>query len=453
MNQPYQSYSLGKIFKHEKVNKALSADQKFSIEVVGRVLPFKVDNYVIDELIDWSNIPDDPVFQLTFSQRGMLSDKQFNLVADALRRGASEKEMTSLTNAIRRELNPHPGGQMDYNIPEFNGHKLTGLQHKYKETVLFFPSRGQTCHAYCSFCFRWPQFVGIDELKFAMDETGQVVNYLKAHPQVTDLLITGGDPLVMSAKVLKAYLHPIIHSSAEHLKNIRIGTKALGYWPYRFTTDKDADALVQLFEEIVGRGFHLSIMAHFTHPAELKTDAVKEAIVRIRNTGAQIRTQSPVMRHINDAPETWAQMWRQQVQLGCIPYYMFVARDTGAQDYFALPLEKALHIYQKACAGLSGLAKTARGPVMSAFHGKIEISGQAEVAGEKVFVLKFLQSRNPEWLYKPFFARFNEQAVWFDDLAPAFGEKQFFFETVSRKETMGSNRVGTDIQQIGLPSL
>src|SRR5215469_10149863 len=94
MDQKYKAYNLTTIFKNEKVSNALSTEQKFIIEVVGRVLPFKVDNYVIDELIDWSNIPDDPIFQLTFSQRGMLSDRQFNLVADALRRGETDDRMT-----------------------------------------------------------------------------------------------------------------------------------------------------------------------------------------------------------------------------------------------------------------------------------------------------------------------------------------------------------------------
>ena len=434
MNPKYQAYSLRTIFKNEKVSNALSTDQKFAIEVIGRVLPFKVDNYIIDELIDWSNIPDDPIFQLTFSQRGMLSDRQFNLVADALRRREPDDRMTLLANSIRRELNPHPAGQMEQNIPEINGHKLPGMQHKYRETVLFFPARGQTCHSYCSFCFRWPQFVGIDELKFATDETGQLVDYIKAHPYVTDLLITGGDPLVMSTEVLRAYIQPLISSHIEHLRNIRIGTKALGYWPYRFTTDKDADALIRLFDEIMEQDFHLSVMAHFTHPTELRTNAVRKAIARIRNTGAQIRTQSPILRRVNDSAEIWTQMWKEQVQLGCIPYYMFITRDTGAQDYFALSLEKALRIYQNSCAQLSGLAKTARGPVMSANQGKIEVSGVAELPGGKIFVLKFLQSRNPEWLHQPFFAEFNDQAIWFDSLTPAFGARQFFFEETAVKK-------------------
>jgi hypothetical protein len=123
---------------------------------------------------------------------------------------------------------------------------------------------------------------------------------------------------------------------------------------------------------------------------------------------------------------------------------MFITRDTGARDYFALPLQKALGIYEKSCAKLSGLAKTARGPVMATSQGKIEISGVAEFPGERVFVLKFLQSRDPEWLYRPFFARFDDQAVWFDHLTPAFGAERFFFEeTVEATVPLGVGAVSS----------
>ena len=75
---------------------------------------------------------------------------------------------------------------------------------------------------------------------------------------------------------------------------------------------------------------------------------IKSAIKKLRSIGVQIRTQSPVLKHINDKPEIWAEMWRKQVNLNCIPYYMFIPRDTGAQDYFAITLENAWHIFRNA---------------------------------------------------------------------------------------------------------
>lgn len=188
--------------------------------------------------------------------------------------------------------------------------------------------------------------------------------------------------------------------------------------------------LLQLFRDVVQSGKHLAFMAHFNHPQELKSEAVQEAIDRIRKTGAQIRTQSPLLAHINDHSETWAELWNEQTRLGCIPYYMFIARDTGAQHYFGVPLARAGDIFKNAYTKVSGLSRTARGPSMSATPGKVQILGVSEIQGEKVFVMQFLQGRNPHWVRQPFFAKYNEEAAWLDELEP-FGRKNFFFEEES----------------------
>jgi L-lysine 2,3-aminomutase len=245
---------------------------------------------------------------------------------------------------------------------------------------------------------------------------------------VSDVLFTGGDPMIMRTRHLARNILPLLEARLPNLRAIRIGTKSLGYWPYRFLTDEDAGEVLDLFKRITASGIHLAIMAHFNHPREVSTDAAKEAIARIRETGAQIRTQSPLMRNINDSAEVWADMWRRQVQLGCIPYYMFVARDTGAQHYFSVPLVRAWEIFRDAQNSMSGLGRTVRGPSMSADPGKVQVLGVTEVRGEKVIVLRMLQGRDPGWAMRPFFAEYDEQAVWLNELRPAFGEDRFFFE-------------------------
>ena len=167
-------------------------------------------------------------------------------------------------------------------------------------------------------------------------------------------------------------------------------------------------------------------MAHFNHLVELSTEAVREAIVRIRMTGAQIRTQSPLLAHINDDADMWAEMWREQVRLGCIPYYMFAVRDTGAQHYFGVPLARAYDIFRRAYRQTSGLSRTVRGPSMSAAPGKVLVDGTPTISGKRVMSLRFLQGRNPGWVNRPFYAEYDESAVWLDELRPAFGEKFFF---------------------------
>ncbi|MGW2648240.1 hypothetical protein ACWC2T_25720 [Streptomyces sp. NPDC001393] len=100
-------------------------------------------------------------------------------------------------------------------------------------------------------------------------------------------------------------------------------------------------------------------------------------------------------------------------------------RDTGPQGYFGVPLARGHAIFRDAYARVSGLARTVRGPVMSAMPGKVCVDGVAEVAGEKVFVLHLIQARDPELVDRPFFAAYDEGATWFTDLKPAFGAARF----------------------------
>ncbi len=411
----------------------LTTEHRFDMQVVASVLPFRVNQYVIDELIDWDNIPEDPIFQLTFPQKGMLAPEHFERIAAMIRSGADREEIRAAANRIRLELNPHPAGQQLLNVPRLDGEPLEGIQHKYRETVLFFPSQGQTCHSYCSFCFRWPQFVGDKDLRFSANEAAMLHRYLKTHHEVTDLLVTGGDPMVMKTRHLADYLEPLLAPEFEHIRDLRIGTKSLTFWPQRYVSDADTEDLLRLFERLVKAGKHVALMAHFNHWRELESPVTRKAIRRIRDTGAVIRAQAPLLAHINDDPDTWARLWRTQVSLGIVPYYMFIERDTGARQYFEIPLARAYEIYRQAITQVSGLARTARGPSMSAGPGKLEIQGVTEVAGEKVFMLRFLQGRNPDWVQRPFFARYDEKATWLDHLRPAFGEKEFFFEAEYRR--------------------
>ena len=446
----YQVYARHNIDKIPYIGR-LSQEQVQSIRIVSEVLPFKTNNYVVNELIDWDNFQEDPMYILNFPQKDMLKPKQFRTLSEMVTKQTSKADLAQYVEEIRLNLNPHPAGQLEHNVPSLKGTALTGIQHKYRETMLFFPTQGQTCHAYCTFCFRWPQFTGLNDLKFAMKQTNLVISYLKENPSITDILFTGGDPMVMRTKVLEKYISAILDADLPQLKTIRIGTKSLSFWPYRYLTDPDAGELLELFRKVNDKGIHVALMAHVNHPRELVTDAVKEAIVRIRETGTQIRTQSPLLKHINDNPDTWAQMWKTQVNLGIVPYYMFVARDTGAQSYFGVSLERAHSIFNDAYQQISGICRTVRGPSMSAGPGKVRIIGITEIRGEKVFVLEFLQGRNPAWVGIPFFAAFDAQAQWLDDLVPAFGEQEFFYEQEYQKllkvDTLPGHMLSTENKQ------
>jgi hypothetical protein len=231
---------------------ALPASERQMMKVVSAVLPFRVNNYVVDELIDWDRVPDDPMYRLTFPHRDMLGAADYETMERLVSQGASDEVIEAAAREIQRSLNPHPAGQVEYNVPLLDGLPVAGIQHKYRETVLFFPTQGQTCHA--------------------------------------------------------------------------------------------------------------------------------EAYSRV-----------------------------------------------------------------------SGLARTVRGPSMSAMPGKIIIDGTPEIFGVKVFALRFLQARDLSWVGKPFFARFDPHVTWFDKLRPAFGDSSFFFD--ASMERMKQSRQTSESSRRQLPVL
>jgi KamA family protein len=398
--------------------------ERLAVRAVATVLPFRTNAYVVDNLIDWNAAPDDPIYRLVFPQPDMLPAEDVARLSHLIETGAGKEQLNQAAHEIRMRLNPHPAGQLLLNAPSLQGRPLPGLQHKYPETVLFFPRQGQTCHAYCTYCFRWAQFVDEPTLKMATDDIATLVEYLAEHQEVTSVLFTGGDPMIMGEAVLRRYIEPLLTDPRlGHVESIRIGTKSLAYWPQRFVTDPDADATLRLFEQVVSTGRTLAVMAHFSHPRELEPDILGRAVQRITQAGAVIRTQAPLIRSINDDAETWRTMWRTQVRMGMVPYYMFVERDTGPQDYFAVPLARGYEIFRDAYQRVSGLCRTVRGPSMSATPGKVCVDGITTVAGIKVFVLRMIQARDPSLVGTPFFARFDPKATWLTDLEPVFAPR------------------------------
>ncbi|MEH0845491.1 lysine 2,3-aminomutase [Micromonospora sp. CPCC 205711] len=391
----------------------IPADLRETIRLVSMVLPFRVNEYVLGELIDWERIPEDPIFQLVFPQPGMLTPDDERQLADLSARG-DQPALRAAIGQIRSRLNPHPSGQMEHNVPLHEGVPLAGVQHKYRRTVLYFPGHGQTCHSYCTYCFRWAQFVGDADLRFAAPGPEQLIEYLRRHPSVTDVLVTGGDPMVMSTERLRSHLEPLLR--VETLRTIRIGTKSVAYWPQRFVTDSDADDVLRLFEEIVATGRNVAVMAHFSHPRELAPELSRRALARIRATGALIYCQAPLIAHVNDNAAVWSELWHAEIGNGAVPYYMFVERDTGPHEYFKVPLERAVNIFHEAYQQLPGLARTVRGPVMSATPGKVVVDGMVDTPEGEFFQLRLLQARDPSLVGRPFRARRSASAAWLDDL-------------------------------------
>ncbi|WP_432832386.1 KamA family radical SAM protein [Dactylosporangium sp. CA-092794] len=378
------------------------------------VLPFRVNEYVLSELIDWSRVPGDPMYQLVFPQPGMIDAGDEKELARLSQSRADAGELAALIARIRRAMNPHPSGQRELNVPTLDGVRLPGIQHKYRETLLYFPVHGQSCHAYCTYCFRWAQFIGDPDLRFAAPGPDWLVTYLRSHAEVSDVLITGGDPMIMSTARLDEHVRPLL--SVSSVRTIRIGTKSLAYWPQRFSTDADADDLLRLFEDVVRSGRTLAVMAHFSHPREIDTDLARRGLSRILSAGAVVYCQAPLIGHVNDDPAVWSDLWRKELAAGAVPYYLFIARDTGPYEYFRVSLDRAGRIFTEAYRDLPGLARTVRGPVMSVTAGKVVVDGVEETSQGRFFQLRMLQARTPNLVGRPFRAHYSADAAWIDDL-------------------------------------
>jgi L-lysine 2,3-aminomutase len=218
----------------------------------------------------------------------------------------------------------------------------------------------------------------------------------------------------MSAERLARHLLPLLEVPT--VETIRIGTKSIGYWPARLTTDPDAAQTLDVLRQVVDSGRTLAMMLHFSHPRELATHDAQAALSRLHQVGARLYAQAPLIAHVNDDADVWTELWREEHRAGMVPYYMFVERDTGPRDYFEVPLRRARSIFVDAVRNVPGLARTVRGPVMSTTPGKVLVGGDVDVAGTTWTTCELVQARDKELVGRPFLAQVDDRARWLDDL-------------------------------------
>lgn len=407
----------------------MSAEQQEAVQVLSHVMPFRTNQFVLDQLIDWHKIPDDPIFRLTFPQRDMLPAEEYAQLRELVLFKKNATAIADMAHRIQMRMNPRWTGQETHSVPVLNGVLQRGLQHKYEDTVQFFPGSARACHAHCSSCGRPPQFGTMETVKLDARAVAGLVNYLHAHPEVSDVLVTGGDPLVMPTDALAECIEPLLAPELAHVRSIRINTRSVAWWPHRFVTADDAGELLRLFERVVASGKRLAVMGHYSHPVELRNEVAQQAVRRLAASGTSLWMQGPLMRNVNDDAASWAELWGTGIRLGAIPHNMFVGRDMGRHDYFSVPLARAHEVFHAACRSLPGLAGVLNGPSMSIPAGKVALNGIGSIHGEQLFALQFLAARNPDWVRRPFFARFDPDATGLHQLVPAFGRQHFFFET------------------------
>ncbi|HIE42712.1 MAG TPA: KamA family radical SAM protein [Nitrospinaceae bacterium] len=352
--------------KLEQIPQLTDAERQ-DLQKVNDKFVFRTNDYY-QSLIDWSN-PNDPI------KRIIMPDVQ--------------------------ELNEW--GELDASNEE-KYTKVRGLEHKYTSTALLLVN--EVCAAYCRFCFRKRLFM--NENDEVTKDISDGLEYIKNSKEINNVLLTGGDPLVMSTSKLE----PIIKQLREisHVKIIRIGTKIPAFNPFRILNDP---SLLEMFKTYSTDEKKIYIMAHFNHPRELTPEAI-DGLNLLMKSGVTLVNQTPLVQGVNDDPKVLAELFSKLSYIGVSPYYVFLCRPTLGNETYSVPVERGYEIFEESRTQCSGLAKRAR-LVMSHESGKIEVLGMTQ----DQILFKYLRAANKKDNARLMAFYRNPEACWFDDYQEA----------------------------------
>ena len=308
----------------------LSERKRAELRKVTDEFAFRANDYYLS-LIDWDD-PDDPIRRIIIPS----------------------------VQELERWGRLDPSDEKTYTI-------MPGLEHKYNSTALLLVSN--VCDGICRYCFRKRVF--IEPQSEYLRDLPAALQYIREHREITNVLLTGGDPLVLTTSKLENIIRPL--REIEHVQIIRIGTRIPTFNPYRIIADP---ALLEMIEKYSTDEKKIYVMNHFMHPREL-TDVAIEAVNLLRKAGAVLTNQCPLIRGVNDNAEVLAELLRRLSFVGVPPYYVFQCRPAVGNRAYTVPLEEGYDIFEQAKSMVSGLAKRARF-VMSHSSGKIEIVGKTK---------------------------------------------------------------------------
>ena len=342
----------------------LGDEAREALRPVAERYAFRLNDYYAG-LIDWSD-PQDPIRQLIVPRTEELDEF----------------------------------GELDASDEKANT-PARGVQHKYVDTALLLCN--EVCGAYCRYCFRKRLFMNDNDE--ATNDVSAGLDYIRAHPEVTNVLLTGGDPLLMSTRRLREILTSL--AAIPHVRIVRIGSKMPAFDPWRLSRDAELQALVREHSRGPRR---IYLMAHFDHPRELTPEAL-EGLQGWQDAGVTCVNQCPLIRGINDDPDVLADMWARLSYAGCPPYYLFQGRPTEGNGPYEVPIVRGWRIFQQALTAGSGLARRAKF-VMSHASGKIEILA----VDEEHIYLRYHQAKERRNLGRFLVAKRDDEAGWLDDL-------------------------------------
>ena len=343
----------------------LSKPELVYLNKVTNKFAFRCNDYYLS-LIDWDD-PDDPIRQIVIPH----------------------------TQELNQWGRLDPSDEQAYTI-------MPGLEHKYNSTALFLVSN--VCDGICRYCFRKRFFVESHKDKKHRLDLSAALDYVNHHSEITNVLLTGGDPLVLATSKLENIIRKL--REIDHVQTIRIGTKIPAFNPSRIVDDP---ALPEMIKKYSSQWKKIYVMTHFVHPREL-TDLAVKGINLLQRAGAVMANQSPLIRGLNDKPEVLAELLSQLSFIGAAPYYIFQCRPALGNKAYTVPIERGHDIIEQAKSQVSGLAKRARF-VMSHSSGKIEIVGKTK----KLVYFKYHRAANNTDSGRFLVFKSNPNAYWLDD--------------------------------------
>jgi KamA family protein len=289
---------------------------------------------------------------------------------------------------------------------------MKGLEHKYSDTALLLVNN--VCGAYCRFCFRKRLFT--DDNDEVTSDTSAAVEYIRQHPEINNVLLTGGDPLLMSTGKLEKIIQQV--RNIDHVKIIRIGSKMPAFNPFRIINDP---SLLEMLSRYSSAEKKIYVMAHFNHAKEM-TDVAVQGIMLLQKAGVTVFNQTPIIRGVNDNAEAIGELFSRMSFNGVTSYYLFICRPTAGNRPYVVPVEEAWDIFESARQNLAGLAKHAR-LCMSHKTGKVEVVGKS---GDHM-IFRYHRAARPEDRSRVMLFPSNPDACWLDDyLEPAELPVQLF---------------------------
>ena len=278
--------------------------------------------------------------------------------------------------------------------------KMSGLQYKYQETALILATN--KCAMYCRHCFR-KRLVGL-HTKEIIERFEDAADYIKQHKHINNVLISGGDPLVLKNTIIEQILSILSH--IPQLKFIRFGSRAPVTFPSRFNDDE----LLRILSKYSLTDRRIYVNTQFNHPNEITKQSIK-AVKNLLKSGISVNNQTVLLKGVNDNPMTIVNLQNKLVSIGVNPYYFFQCRPVkGVKNHFQVPICKGVGIIDEAKKYCNGLSKRF-GFIMSHRTGKIEILGLFE----NEIYFKYHQAKNRKSIGKIFKRPMNENAGWLDD--------------------------------------